>query len=93
MENEALKHKGDVHMEVASARAKQYSKLKTRLILSQLLLTAAFLIVMLFSGASVLLRDLVAGWSRNFYLQVFFLRHLLFAICWAGFLWRFFAGT
>jgi len=70
MENEVLKNEGGVNMEEASARAKQYSKLKTRLIFSQLLLTAAFLLVMLFSGASVLLRDLVAGWGRNFYLQV-----------------------
>jgi len=51
-------------------KAKQYSKLKTRLTVSQLLLTAVFLIIMLLSGASVFLRDLVAGWSRNFYLQV-----------------------
>jgi STE24 endopeptidase len=70
MENEVLKHKGGVYMEEASVRAKQYSKLKTRLIFSQLLLTAAFLLAMLFSGASVLLRNLVAGWGRNFYLQV-----------------------
>ena len=51
-------------------KAKQYSKLKTRLTVSQLLLTAVFLIIMLLSGASVFLRELVAGWSRNFYLQV-----------------------
>jgi len=52
------------------ARARQYSKRKTRLIVSQLLLTVAFLIIMLLSGTSLFLRDLVAGWSRNFYLQV-----------------------
>ena len=57
-------------MEETSTQAKQYSKLKTRLTVSQLLLTAVFLIIMLLSGASVFLRDLVAGWSRNFYLQV-----------------------
>jgi len=57
-------------MEETLTKAKQYSKLKTRLTVSQLLLTAVFLIIMLLSGASVFLRDLVAGWSRNFYLQV-----------------------
>jgi STE24 endopeptidase len=50
-------------------RAKQYSKRKTQLTITQLLLTAIFLITMLLSGASVFLRNLVAGWSQNFYLQ------------------------
>jgi len=79
MENEVLEHKGGVHMEETSARpalgrdgarARQYSKRKTLLIVSQLLLTIAFLIIMFLSGASLFLRDLVAGWSRNFYLQL-----------------------
>ncbi len=56
-------------MEETSTQARQYSKVKTRLTIIQLLLTAALLIIMLFSGASLLLKDLVAGWSRNFYLQ------------------------
>jgi len=51
-------------------QAKQYSKLKTRLIVVQLVLAAFFLTIMLLSGASVHLKNLVAGWSRNFYLQV-----------------------
>jgi STE24 endopeptidase len=53
-----------------TGQAKRYSKLKTRLVIIQLFLTAAFLIIMLFSGASLLLKGLVAGWCRNFYLQV-----------------------
>ena len=57
-------------MKEVSTQAKRYSKLKTRLTIIQLLLTAAFLIIMLFSGASLLLKALVAGWSQNFYLQV-----------------------
>jgi STE24 endopeptidase len=57
-------------MEETSIRAKQYSRRKTRLTIIQLLLTVIFLITMLLSGASVFLRNLVAGWSQNFYLQV-----------------------
>ncbi len=57
-------------MEATSTQARQYSKCKNRLIVVQLILTAAFLIIMLFSGASVFLKDLVADWGRNFYIQV-----------------------
>ena len=57
-------------MEETLTRAKQYSRRKTRLTIIQLLLTVIFLITMLLSGASVFLKNLVAGWSQNFYLQV-----------------------
>ena len=57
-------------MEETSTQARQYSHSKTRLMVIQLLLTVIFLLVMLRSGASVFIRDLVAGWSPNFYLQV-----------------------
>lgn len=57
-------------MEETSTKARQYSRIKTRLIITQLLLTTAFLVIVIVSGASVFLRNLVAGWSRNFYLQV-----------------------
>ncbi len=56
-------------MEEASTQAKEYSRQRIRLAVYQLLLTLAFLIVMLFSGASVLLRDLVVHWGQNFYIQ------------------------
>jgi len=51
-------------------QAKRYSRAKTRLTIIQLFLTAAFLIIMLLSGTSALLKNLVTGWNRNFYLQV-----------------------
>jgi len=51
-------------------RAKQYSKRHVQLTIIQLALTLAFLLILLFSGVSMFLKDLVAGWSRNFYLQV-----------------------
>jgi len=64
--------KNSMDMEETSNQARQYSKLKTQLIVYQLLLTAAFLITMLFSGASLFLKALVIGLSRNFYLQLGF---------------------
>ena len=57
-------------MEEAPTQAKEYSWQRIRLAVYQLLLTLVFLTVMLFSGASVFLRDLVASWSQNFYIQV-----------------------
>jgi len=51
-------------------RAKKYSGCKIRLAVIQLLLTVVFLLVMLIWGASAALRELVTGWSRNFYIQV-----------------------
>jgi len=59
-------------MEETSTRAKRYSRRKTRLTIIQLLLTVIFLITMLLSGASVFLKNLVAGWSQNFYPQLAF---------------------
>ncbi len=57
-------------MEENLRRAKQYSKNKIRLTVVQLLLTVAFLITMLLSGASSFLSELVKSSSSNFYLQV-----------------------
>jgi len=57
-------------MEETSTQLRRYSRVKTRLTIIHLLLTAIFLIIMLFSGMSVLLKNLVEGWSRNFYLQI-----------------------
>lgn len=57
-------------MREASINAKEYSKQKIRLAVYQLLLTLAFLTGMHICGASIFLRDLVARWSQNFYLQV-----------------------
>lgn len=57
-------------MEEISTKAKQYSRSKIRLTIVQLIVTIFFLIIMLISGASLRLRELVACWSRNFYLQV-----------------------
>ena len=57
-------------MEDTCAQAKQYCRSKIRLTVVQLVLTAAFLIVMVLSGASVFVRDLAKGCSPNFYLQV-----------------------
>ena len=57
-------------MEETSIQAKEYSRQRIRLAVYQLLLTLAFLIVMHICGASVFLRDQVARWSQNFYVQV-----------------------
>jgi STE24 endopeptidase len=57
-------------MEDTSTQAKKYSRQKIRLAFYQLLLTLAFLIIMLLSGVSVFLRDLVVRWNRTFYTQV-----------------------
>jgi STE24 endopeptidase len=57
-------------MEESLKRAKQYSNLKIRLTIIQLVLTVVFLLLFLLSGASTLLRNTVAAWSQSFYLQV-----------------------
>ena len=57
-------------MQENSTNARQYSKSKTRLTVIELIVTMLFLTIMLFSGISLRLKDLVAGWSGNFYLQV-----------------------
>lgn len=51
-------------------RRKQYSALKIWMAIVQFVLTVAFLAIMLVSCASALLKDLVAGWTGSFYLQV-----------------------
>jgi len=56
-------------MKDASTQAKQYGRQKIRLAVFQLLLTLLFLIVMLFSGASVFLKQLVTRCAENFYIQ------------------------
>jgi hypothetical protein len=57
-------------MEEVSRQAKEYSQQKNRLAVYQLLLTLAFLIVMLLAGVSVFLRDLVIRCSQNLYMQI-----------------------
>lgn len=57
-------------MKETSTQAKQYSRRKTRLTIVQLFLTALFLIIVLFSGASSILKGLVTNWSKNYYIQV-----------------------
>ena len=79
-------------MEETSAKAKQYSRIKTRLTIIQLLLTALFLIVVLFSGASSDLKELVAGSIENFYLQIGLYLALFWGIYYFVFLWLDFHG-
>lgn len=57
-------------MDEIEKQAKEYSRSKIRLMVVQLLLTAAFLIFILILKTSVYLRDFVSGWSQNFYIQV-----------------------
>jgi STE24 endopeptidase len=51
-------------------RAKEYSKRRIQAAILQFVLTAAFLAIVVVSGTSTYLRDVVAGWTRNYYLQV-----------------------
>jgi STE24 endopeptidase len=80
-------------MEETSTRAKQYSRCKTWLIIIQLLLTTIFLITMLLSGVSVLIRNLAASWSRNFYLQIAIYLTLFSSIYYLLFVWLDFYGN
>ena len=57
-------------MEETSRQAKKYSKRKTQLTIINLLLTGAFLLIFPLSGASRFLKQLVTGWTGNFYLQL-----------------------
>ncbi len=57
-------------MKEGSKAAKRYSKISKRLTIAQLVLSVAFLIAVLLSGASLRLKAAVSGWSGNFYLQV-----------------------
>lgn len=59
-----------VDMEENLKRAKQYRRQKDLLAIIQIPLTAAFLIFILLSGLSALLKNTVASWSNDFYLQV-----------------------
>jgi len=59
-------------MEEDLSRAKQYAKRQIQIVIIQLFLTIAFLVILLFSGVSSTLKDIVTSWSRNFYLQVGF---------------------
>ena len=52
------------------SRTKQYSKRKIQLIITRLVLTAAFLLLMLLARVSLRLKIITAGWSQNFYIQV-----------------------
>ncbi len=57
-------------MEETSVQAKEYSKQKIHLAIYRLLLTFLYLVVILLSGASLFLRNVVAAWHQNFYIQV-----------------------
>jgi len=57
-------------MEENSRQSKQYARQKLCITIIHFLLTIAFLLIMLVSGASVLLTDIVRNWTANFYLQV-----------------------
>ena len=57
-------------MEERLSRAKQYRRQKDLLAIIQIPLSAVFLIFILLSGLSALLKDTVASWSDDFYLQV-----------------------
>ncbi|MHC4260473.1 MAG: M48 family metalloprotease [Planctomycetota bacterium] len=57
-------------MEEVTTKAKQYSRSKTRLTVVQLVMTLLFLLIMLVCGASLALKELVAGWSQNYYVQL-----------------------
>jgi len=81
-----------VCMEEDLRRAKQYATSKIRLMVLQLLLTAVFLILILFSGTSSLLKGLVASWSGNFYLQVGLYLAIFGGIYYLLFIWLDFYG-
>lgn len=57
-------------MEENLKQSKQYSKLKVTITIIQLILTIAFLLIMLFLDISTFLADVVKSWTGNFYLQV-----------------------
>jgi len=57
-------------MKETSDQAREYSRLQVRLTILGLGLSAVFLVVVLLSGASLRLKELVSTWTGNFYLQV-----------------------
>jgi len=70
-----------------TSQAKRYSQRKIRLAVIQLILTVVFLLIMVVSDASAMLRELVARWSHNFYVQVG-----LYLALFAGIYYVLFAG-
>ena len=56
-------------MDATKGMEKEYSKLKIRLSIYHMALTFIFLVIILISGASVLLRNHVITWSKYFYIQ------------------------
>jgi len=74
-------------MEEDLRRAKQYSKRQIQLTIIQIFLTVAFLLILLLSGVSLALKDLVAGWSQNFYLRVGLYMTLFAGIYYLLFIW------
>ncbi|MHC4623008.1 MAG: M48 family metallopeptidase [Planctomycetota bacterium] len=73
-------------MEDSSKQSRRYSKLKVRLTILELVLSVVFVGIVLLSGASVRLRDMVGQWSGNFYLQVGLYLAVFAAVCYALFL-------
>ena len=57
-------------MEEKLKQSKQSSKLKVGITIIQLILTIAFILIILIFGISAFLADLVKSWIGNFYLQV-----------------------
>jgi STE24 endopeptidase len=68
-------------MEETSKQARQYSKLRIRLTILELVLSTVLLVVVLLSGASAQLKELVSTWSGNFYLQVGLYLVVFAALC------------
>ena len=56
-------------MKMPAGREKEYSGKKIRLSIYRMALTFAFLIIILITGASAFVRNQVASWSGNFYIQ------------------------
>ncbi|MHC4192769.1 MAG: M48 family metallopeptidase [Planctomycetota bacterium] len=79
-------------MEEVTTKAKQYSRSKTRLTVVQLVMTLLFLLIILFCGASLALKELVEGWSRNYYVQLGLYLFLFGAIYEVLFIWLEFYG-
>ncbi len=74
-------------MDETTSQAKRYTRGKIRLAVIQLILTVVFLLIMVLSGASAALKDLVARWSHNFHVQVG-----LYLALFAGIYYVLFAG-
>jgi STE24 endopeptidase len=68
-------------MEETSKQARRYSKLKIRLTILELVLSTVFLVIVLLSGTSTQLKELVSKWTGNFYLQVGLYLLVFAALC------------